>query len=382
MDSSTQPTNQTGESSSSAGGDSTGLADRSTNKPISPSTPVNVPPNKPVKTGGNKKPILIVGIVLAVLVLLGGSAAAYFLVYLPNKPENVLLQALYNMTSKSELKSAKIDGTLKASGKDMPKQLGDVDVTASLAENGDIAATVSTDFDGTTLSAEVRMIGKSETYLKLNGVKNVDKILTSLNINDDDTQQALALFGPMIAQLDNQWVKADQTSDQITGSSSSALSVLDLSQQDGDKVAEIYQKHPVIEIKEVLADEDVNGESSKHFKVGVNKDNYVAFLTELKDANINKLKVEQSDVDAAKDLDSSKVNLEVWIKKSDKTINQVLISSSEDGVNLELRIAVKDINKEVKVEKPEGAKTFEEIFSGLLGGSGASGSSINPTLSL
>jgi len=96
------------------------------------------------------------------------------------------------------------------------------------------------------------------------------------------------------------------------------------------------------------------------------------FLTELKDANVSALKVEQSDIEAAKDEDFSKINLEIWVRKSDKTINQILVSGEAEGASVELRIALTAINEPVTIEAPEGAKTFEELFSNLLGGGGGS----------
>lgn len=345
------------------------------NKPVTP-TPTAVPgventnSTQAPEAKGSKRKLVIVIIAIAVFLLLaGGSAAAYFLVYLPNTPENVLLQALYNTTSKSELKSGKLDGTLKVSGGEIPPALGDIDVTASFAENGDMGATLSTDFDKNTLTGEYRMIGK-DTYVRLDGLKNLDKILASFDIKDDDVNQTLVLFAPFLEKIDGQWIKADASSDQLTGGATGSLDVLNLSEEDGNKVAEIYQKYPVIEITEVLADEQVNGEDSKHFTARINKENYVAFLTELKDANVSALKVEQSDIEAAKDEDFSKINLEIWVRKSDKTINQVLISGDAEGTKIELRVALTAINEPVTIEVPEGAKSFEELFSNLLGGGG------------
>ncbi len=342
-----------------------------------PNQPVAPPPSEvpgventnstqaPTAKGSKRKLVIALIAVIAVLVLAAGSAAAYFMVYLPNTPENVLLQGLYNTASKSELKSGKMDGTLKVSGEGVPGSLGEIDLTASFAENGDVGATLSTDFDGNTLTGEYRMIG-DDTYLKLDGLKDLDKILASFDIQDPDVNQSLVLFAPFLEKIDGQWIKADASSEQITGGATGSLDVLDMSEEDANKVAEIYQKHPVIEITEVMADEQVNGEDSKHFKTKINKENYVMFLTELKDANIQSLKVEQSDIESAKDQDFSKITLEIWVRKSDKTINQVLISGEAEGVAIELRIALSAINEPVTIEVPEGAKTFEELFPNLL----------------
>ncbi len=356
------------------------------NKPVTP-PPTSVPGVEnisgtqlpPNLKKSSKKPLLIIGLVLFFLALLAGSAAAYFMVYLPSKPENVLLQALYNSTNSSEVKSAKVDGTLKISGKGVPPSLGDIDLTASMAENGDSQATISTDFDGVSLTAEFRVIGESDLYFKLNGVKDLDKILKSLNLDDADSRQTISLFAPILEKLDDQWVKTDSTSDQLTGGLTGNLDILNLTKEESDKVAEIYKNNPVLEITEVLPEEEVNGEPSYHYKIAINKENYVAFLTELKDANIGKLKVEQSDIESAKDMDTSKLNIEVWINKTSKSVNQIKLSGSEDDVNMELRIAITDVNQPVTVEVPEDAKSFEEIFSGLLG-TGSSNPTASPVL--
>ena len=314
-------------------------------------------------SGGKKKLFVVLAIIATILLLVGGSAAAYFLVYLPNKPENVLAQALYNTASRSEVKSAKFDGTLKVSGENLPEKLGDIDLNASMAQNGDFDLSISTDLDGATLTGEVRAIGENDTYLKINGLKNIDKIIKSLNLDNADSKETLSLISPLFGKLDDQWIKIDQTSDQITGGATNTLDVLDLSKEDADKVAQAYLDNPVIQITEVMADEDVNGEDSFHYKTTINKDNYVAFLNAIKDANIEKLKVDQSEIEVIKDQDFSKLNLEIWVKKSDKTINQIKVSGTEDNVNIEFRLAITNINEDIKIEVPEGAKTIEEIFS-------------------
>ena len=278
----------------------------------------------------NKKKVgIIVGLIIAVL-LIAGSAAAYFFAYLPNTPENVLLQGLYNTLSREEVKSGKVDGTLKLSGDNIPEQLGDIDVVASFAENGDIGATISTSLNENTYTAEIRQIGEGETYTKFNGLNNLDDVLNAFNSGSTETNQTLQLFAPILSKLDDQWIRADETAREVTGDSTELLNATNLSNEDADKVAEIYQRNPIIEIVEVMPDDEVNGESSKHFKTKINKDNYVNFLSELKEANIDGLTVEQSDIEAAKDEDFSKFSQEIWVKKSDKTINQVLFTGEDD----------------------------------------------------
>lgn len=352
-----------------------------TNQPIQPVTPqanqvpgvdkisgTQLPPNL---KKSHKKPLTILGVIVLALVVLGGSAAAYFMVYLPSKPENVLLQALYNSASGDEVKSGKIDGTLKLTGEGAPLALGDIDITASYSDSGDVAATISTDIDGSTITAEYRMIDEKDNYIKLDGLKNIDKIMKSLGTseaaNDDYTDFILT----MLSGIDGKWISLGAASDQITGGATGLLSDSNLSQEEADKVAELYQKNPILQIKEVMADEDINGEASYHYKVEINKDNLVTFLEEVKAENIKGLPVEQSLIESAKDMDVSKTNVEIWINKSEKLVNQIMISGSEDGMNLELRIAMTGVNEPVSIEAPVDAVKFEELLGGALGGASA-----------
>lgn len=319
----------------------------------------------------HKKPLMILGIVILALVVLGGSAAAYFMVYLPNKPENVLLQALYNSSSRDEVKSGKIDGTVKLSGEGVPLPLGDIDITASYSDSGDVTASISTDIAGSTVTAEYRMIDEKDNYIKLDGLKNIDKIMKSLGTAESQNDDYTKFIVNMLSEIDGQWIALGAASDQVTGGATGLISKSNLSQEDSDKIAELYQKSPVLEIKEVMADEDVNGEASYHYEVEINKENLVTFLTELKSENIDGLPIEQSMIESAKDMDTSKTKIEIWINKADKLVNQILISGSEDGANLELRLAMTGINQPVSIEAPEGAVKFEELLGGALGGAGA-----------
>lgn len=341
------------------------------NQPVTPQAPVSGVPGQvsgtqavPVKK--SKKKAIIISIIIFILLLVGGGAA-YAFAYLPNTPENVLLRALYNTTSRSEVKSGNIDGTLKVSGEGVPEQLGDINVKASLSESGDYSALISADLSGSELSLEARTIEQKDNYIKLDGLDKLGVIAKSFGQDDKETVAMLEALGPALARLNNKWIQLDESSGQVTGDAENTLDVLNLKQEDSDKVAEAYQKYPVIQIKEVLDDEDVNGEASYHYRVVLDKDNYVAFLGELKDANIESLKVEQADIDAAKNDDLSKLNLEVWIKKADRTINQVLLSGEEDGTKAELRLALTNVNQQINIDRPEDATKFEDIFSNLLG---------------
>lgn len=366
------------------------LENPATNQPTQPATPqASQVPGAETISGtqlppklkkSHKKPLTILGVIVLALVVLGGSAAAYFMVYLPSKPENVLLQALYNSASGDEVKSGKIDGTIKLTGEGAPLALGDIDITASYSDSGDVAATISTDIDGSKLSAEYRMIDEKDNYIKLDGLKNVEKIIKSLDIEENSTL-SYNLIATMFSGIDGKWIALGAASDQVTGGATGLLSDSNLSQEDTDKVAELYQQNPILQIKEVMADEDINGEASYHYKVEINKDNLVAFLEDVKAENIKGLPVEQSLIESAKDMDTSKTNVEIWINKSEKLVNQIMISGSENGTNLELRIAMTDINEPVSIETPVGAVKFEELLGGALGGGAGATPTGAPALS-
>ncbi|MCA9331281.1 hypothetical protein KC957_04460, partial [Candidatus Saccharibacteria bacterium] len=155
------------------------------------------PGPQPTKTKKGRLKVAIIAAVAAVVVL-GGSAAAYFGIVVPNQPENKLKKAVENL-SKQETLTTK--GTIKIDAEGTSASIAvnmlHVDPAQKVAL-ADFAVTVS----GVTVPAELRYIDNN-VYVKLGDVST----LKALASGYADSQ----VVDQIASKVSNQWIEIDQT---------------------------------------------------------------------------------------------------------------------------------------------------------------------------
>lgn len=288
----------------------------------------------------------------ALLVLLGGSAGAYFGYYTPNKPENVWRTALTN-TGKGydklsayaesqfngETKGVKINGSFKLSG----SMAADGTFQGSSdGDNGQFSGSLSA--TGLKVNLDTRVI-KSATgdtpdiYFKVDGIQDLGSLFGS-----SDPQLKAALNG-----LNGNWYFVDHTLfDQYA---KGANSDLQFSQADikavldaVGKSAKQYvftndQSKMAFVIKQQIGKEKQDGRNVYHYKVGINKNNLKALnnslCDSLKDAKLFKAITggqslssckDTKDIDGIKDSDSA----DVWVDLHTKLIHKIRFTDKAD----------------------------------------------------
>ncbi len=151
------------------------------------------------------------------------------------------------------------------------------------------------------------------------------------------------------------------------------------------QMVEIYKKHNIVKVKEVLPNATIKGMNSYHYKVVADKVELKAFYQEIKNAKLKSFTLPEEELnDTIKSIDGAnfdKYPVDIWISKSTKLIDQIAIEAASDSseTKINMTLTIFDFNKAVTVEKPEGAKSVLEVVSGFFGG--ASGSTI-PTESM
>jgi hypothetical protein len=308
----------------------------------------------------SKKPLVIGGIIIAVVfVLLGAGAAAYYTIL--NKPQNVLNMALLNQFSPDKVSSVNFEGSLDIK----PKDSSTISTTFTGASNNDGAFTMSAKVDAvvTTIKVDMESADGKSYYLRFGGLDGIDGLLGMAGAAD---------LAPTVASLNNQWLEITQGMlKQLTGTDTDLSSKL--SDADRKKLVDAYKQNQFLLVSKTLKDESIKGKDSHHYQVTVDKTQLKNFVAAVKAANISSLKITSDNVKdfnkQADKTDFKKYPVDVWVSKADKLINQVTFEGTSDGDSYGVRYTVTDFNKQVKVEAPKDAKSLLEVLSALLTGS-------------
>lgn len=310
--------------------------------------------------GKNKK--LLIGGIAGALLLLGGSAAAYFGVVLPNKPENVWKSAIENTgkgydklvdyaDSQKDTKGAKLDGKFKFEG---AGTVADGTVNGKYDEkNSETKVTLGASgvrFEAIFLTNIPDGAKNPDVYTKISGLKGIDQLLGP---------QAGGI-GASLASFDNQWYFVDHTIfDQAEkaaaeeNQAAASLTTEDFTAfaRDIGSVSDEYlftdnPSKAVLVVKQNVGKETMDGRSVYHYKVGVNKANLKDYNKALCDkvleskvykalsmgTSSDELKAECYDT---KDIDSINENdtVDVYVDLKTKLIRIVRIAQKDNSNN-------------------------------------------------
>jgi hypothetical protein len=334
--------------------------DAPTPMPPTPSD-MNLPPAAPSARMPKKKRMgmmaLIIGGVLALL--LGAGAAAYFGYYLPKQPDNVLKAALVNSFSKDTVESVAFEGEVKSQETTGEERAISGTFTGAVDHEGKFDMSMKLDVFITNLTLDMRSVDGKTFYVRVGGLEGLPELLSA---SGDPTAQ---MYGPLLDSINNQWYEINESL--INEYTNMGFELGSLTEQDLQKIASAYEQHPFFVVKETLADENIKGTDSYHYKVVVDEDKLEAFVKALKDANLDGLKLDQQNLDDFSNMlnsvDFSKHPFDVWIAKDTKLFTQFMYSMTEDDATLTMRLTITDYNKPVEVEKPEDAKSILEVLS-------------------
>ena len=333
-----------------------------------PATAPTAVPSRP------KKKFLFVGLIVAavVLVLGAGAAAAYLGYILPNKPENVLKRALVNSMTREKASTMHFEGEGSVASEGAESmQLnfkGGATYDGKLDFSADIDALI------TTITLDLRSTDGKSYFLKVGGL---DGLADLMALGGDESGTT---FAPLLKSVNDQWYEINQSLvNQTTGTSFDFAKV---SEEDVDKIVDIYKKNEFLVVKETLKSEKIKGVDSHHLKVGIEQEKLRSFLKALKEANIDNLKITDQGLAAFSNLlndsDLSKNTTDVWIAKDTKMFNQFQFKISESGSDVNFRLTITDYNKPVNVEKPEGAKSILEVITSFMSSLGLDGAQALP----
>lgn len=329
---------------------------------IEPPVPGVVEPSAPAPTPVksrkiNKKKLLIIVAVIAAIA--GLVAAAYYILYLPNTPENIVKKSFEN-TLQLE----------KASGK------GAVNYKQNNSEAGvSVSYVAQTDKtkNASSIKAEVT-VGQAKIPLEARSVDN------SVYLKIDDTSGIATLAkgylgeesGDLVEQLGKQlngkWIQFDDSAPNSAGvgSCSSALTA-EFSQEDIDQLLSVYDKNSFIDVKNIAGD-TIEGRSVKRAELVINEDKAKAFEAGISQLEFFKKLQECGNATDQQNLtgdknseESSKIT--VWVDTAKKEIAKIALEGSDKESTMSFDFTF--TADPVDIQKPEGATPVNQILPQL-----------------
>ncbi|MDB5182747.1 MAG: hypothetical protein JWO47_531 [Candidatus Saccharibacteria bacterium] len=328
--------------------------------------PVSASQMQGQKKSIKKKMVLPLVIIGALLIIGGGSAAAYFGYVVPNKPENKLLSAISNLATH---KSVTIDGTVDYS----PKSGGTgvaVDYKLALnSETSQVGLSGTVGVGGAKVPYEIRYIDK-DLYFKASDLNGLTSLIPSSGADLD--------FSSIIKQVDGQWFVVDRSFTDSLGLKTSCVTDSSFALNDADVtlIKKAYKQHPLFTVKS-SSSQTVDGEATTKYLVDPASDSEAsAFASNLKGLSLYKKAMECSG-SSSNSSDSSSPStsakntttgtVSIYVTK-DNQLKKIEINGSDDSSSM--KIAATFSYAEVKLDKPAGAKSVQDLYTSVLGGLG------------
>ncbi len=367
----------------------------------------------------------ILSLVVAILILGGGGAYAYYF-YSGESPNDILREAVLNTL---EVKSSEVSGKINlvyegvlasifggaGEGEKVNFNLNFVGQNDS-SDVKNLKALYELklgfgvqDFLNFQFAADV-MVAGNVVYLK---PKNLDSIATWFGLMGSEVD---------LSSFDNKWIKIETKDlEQLPLSNglmlkdnpfrvvlgqrptlaftAGTLGGVDFNQDDTEKIKSILRDNQFYLVQEKLEDEQIDGEAAYHFRIGVNLPILKKSLVELNDFIYSKMNLSDEEKSASlAEMDDFLANNskylkfrthEIWVTKNSKFIKKAalgvdfMIPESGDVMEVDLEVVNSKFNEFVTLEEPKDALSFEDLladfFGTNLGNSGLLGQSRDST---
>jgi hypothetical protein len=342
----------------------------------SPTSPVATVPPAPAQPQ-SKKPRKIKAWIIALvaaLVVVGGSAAAYFGVVVPNQPENKLKKAVQNL---SKEQATTVKGNIDLTSRDASGSM-DINMMHIDPEKRIMLADVVVNVSGIKLPVEVRYLDDT-AYVKLGDLSTLKALAAGFG-----GAEVAPIIDMVDSKVSNQWVEIDRTFlNQATqgfneglesDSSCSATEIttklrtavdasLELATSDDAQVYEIVS----------TAKEDVDGESTTKMELKINEAKLAEFGKKAGEMPaVNELKKCLQDGEMASggvESDNGTITtFNIWVSgdnqiKRVETAMEITEANSSNKVTSTVDMTM--VKEAPTVEKPAGTKPIMQLIGEL-----------------
>lgn len=307
------------------------------------------------------KPLLIA--LLALIVVGGGSAAAYVGVIAPNKPENILKAAIDNGLKQQQ---TSFDGTLNIGSVSDPSSTYKVEFSGSSDAAAKAAETkIKLTTAGVAVPVEARLVNKN-VYFKVGDLSSIATLAGAYDPSLATMTQAIS------KEISNKWIYVDSTLLDQAGAGCALDTSWALTKADVKLLEDQYSKHPFTTIVSSSSD-TVGGKKVQKYELSIDDDKAAAYGKNLKDLSLVKSLEKCSPSSALSNEskstgDHDKTPLTVWIDKGSKQIVQVAShSTAQDAKKDDLKgsATVKLSYGKVSVTAPTGAVPAIDVLANL-----------------
>jgi len=331
-------------------------------EPTAPATPMMVSASQMAKGKSGKKWRLFAFVGLGLAVLLGGSAAAYYGIIVPNRPENVLKQAFINTLQERQIT---FDGKASFESTEENTFIKAADITAKGQTDSDKKASqaeVQVTVSGVKLPFEMRYVDKN-LYFRIGDLSTIKGLIAGF-----DPEYANSL-DPVLGKISNQWVEIDNTLLKQAKADCVLDTSFSLTKEDIQLLSDAYDKQPFATIQKSSSD-TVNGKTALKYELELDDNKGAEFAKGLKDTSLFKKLQECSNSSESFDTkelaDNDKTPLTLWIDKGTKRIVKLsghTTPQDEQKDHTKGTIEVILGYGGVNITKPDNAKPLMEVFS-------------------
>lgn len=341
--------------------------------------------NAPAAIGAQKGPqkkkaVLFVGI-LAIVMLLGGAfAAAYYGIVIPNRPENVLLQAVKNTSQQQYVSStAKIDIAPTGNSQESAMPAFKVESKGSIdTSNGQSESTNKLTMTGVDVTLDTKYVDEN-IYLKVGDLKTVTSLASSY-LGGSENPQLKGELDKVTGVIENQWIEIDSTILDQAQVSCTLDSDYRLTDKDLQLLEDQFNKHQFITINN-HSDDKVSGQKAIKYQLTLDAKKAGEFIDDKKLEELSLVKKlekcsenENTSPEALKDnvdtdsIGDEKYTFDLWVDAKEKVISKVSFATEDQSKKPEdVRAAVEvtmTYNK-VSITKPENAKPALQLWGEL-----------------
>jgi hypothetical protein len=251
--------------------------------PMAPSVPPAQPPHVPT---GKKKQMMLAIVVVAILLVAGVAYGVY--AYVTNTPDYLLNQATEQLgrDANNNAMAAKfkvVSGT-ESTGTSFS---GDVAVRSDAnKKDGELLLGLG---NGNSRVAVTSRSIQDVLYIKAGSLANLPNLMKTLSPESAATYDTPEMKAAL-ARIDGKWFSLSKEDLQSFGVTVSSLDTAQISPAELQQLLDIYRKHHIFQPDKVYADEKIDNVSTGHFTVKLNKQELIAFLTDLKSANLKSVK--------------------------------------------------------------------------------------------
>jgi hypothetical protein len=327
------------------------------------SAPTASPPQSlsvPAAKGRSYKKFLVA--LVAVLIIGGGSAAAYLGVILPNKPINVLKQALSNSLQQpqSSFKGTLVTNPASSGGVAYKADFSGATDSAAKAADFNLSLTVS----GVAFPIEARLVNQN-VYVKPGDLSTIAGLANAYSPGIGGLAKTLS------SQLSNKWIVIDST---LLNQSGAAGCILNtswaISKADTQLLNDVYGKNSFVTIQSTSAD-SVNGQNAKKFVLSIDDDKLAAYGNDKTLDNLSLVKSAQKcDKNTTKSIsnakgDHGKTPLTVWVGSNKRIAKIAYQGTSAKKGNLGGSLTLTfDYNK-VSITAPSNAEPAIQVLTDI-----------------